>query len=394
MGISGEFSARLIQALTLLKKLVANALMAKSTPQDSKNKYPKRVRMKDIADSLSINLSTVSRALNPETSAKISPTVVKRVQQAARKLGYIGNAAASGLRRQKSFTIGVVVPDILNPIFPPIIKGAQQLLSEKGYITFIVYSDNNRDIARDEIRKLIARQVDGLILASAFLEDSSVQYAVEQGTPLVLVNRTVLRPQGFHQVLSNDALGITLAMEHLYELGHRKIMHLAGPQDVLQGVVRLESFIDCCKSMGIGHEVIQLDSFSLDAGRKGAQQMIQQGLDCSAILAGNDLIACGAIKALTSQGIKIPTDLSVVGFNDMPFADMLNPPLTTVSIPLKYLGVQSARLLLEEMASPGGPKSKVLLDPTLVVRDTTAPCRYTRETQPLSRLNPHQTIIG
>ncbi len=107
------------------------------------------------------------------------------------------------------------------------------------------------------------------------------------------------------------------------------------------------------------------------------REQVIKSLDCSAILAGNDLIACGAIKALTGQGIQVPTDLSVVGFNDMPFADMLNPPLTTVSIPLKYLGVQSARLLLEEMASPGGPKSKVLLDPTLVVRDTTGPCRYT-----------------
>jgi LacI family transcriptional regulator len=134
--------------------------MAKSTSKETKSKYPKRLRMKDIADSLSINLSTVSRALNSETSSKISPDVVKQVQQAARKLGYIGNTAASGLRRKKSFTIGVVVPDILNPVFPPIIKGAQQLLSEKGYITFIVYSDNNQDIARDEIRKLIARQVD------------------------------------------------------------------------------------------------------------------------------------------------------------------------------------------------------------------------------------------
>jgi LacI family transcriptional regulator len=331
--------------------------------------------MKDIADCLGINLSTVSRALSLETSAKISPDVVKQVQQAARKLGYIGNAAAAGLRRQKSFTIGVVVPDILNPIFPPIIKGAQQLLSKNGYITFIVYSENNQDIARDEIQKLIARQIDGLILANAFLKDSSVQYAVEQGTPLVLVNRTVLRQNGFHQVLSNDAQGISLAMEHLYELGHRKILHLAGPLDVLQGVVRLESFIDCCRRLGVVHEVIQLDAFSLEAGKQGAQQMIQQDLDCSAILAGNDLIACGAIQVLTEQGIQVPTDISVVGFNDMPFADMLNPPLTTVSIPLEYLGTQSARLLLEEMATPGGPKRKVLLDPTLVVRDTTAPCR-------------------
>ena len=121
--------------------------MEKSTSKETKSKYPKRLRMKDIADSLSINLSTVSRALNSETSSKISPDVVKQVQQAARKLGYIGNTAASGLRRKKSFTIGVVVPDILNPVFPPIIKGAQQLLSEKGYITFIVYSDNDQDIA-------------------------------------------------------------------------------------------------------------------------------------------------------------------------------------------------------------------------------------------------------
>ena len=332
----------------------------------------KRVRMKDIATSLGISISTVSRALNPDTTSRISPDVVAEIKKTASDLGYITDITASSMRKQKTFTAGMVVPDVLNPVFPPIMKGVQQYLSARGFVTFTVYSDNNQDTATAEIQKLIGRRVDGLIVASAFLEDRSVKYCIDQGTPLVLVNRSILQGDKVHQVLDNDTYGISLAIDHLYELNHRKLAYIAGPQDVLQGTERLQAFIQCCMNKAIPYNIVNVDAFSIEAGKEGARQVLAQKLDCTGLLAGNDLIAIGAIKVFNESGVKVPEQLSVVGFNDMPLADMLNPPLTTVSIPHHHLGEQAARLLIEEIESPDGPRHKILLTPTLAVRGSTA----------------------
>ena len=328
----------------------------------------KRVRIKDIAEQLGLSSSTVSRALNPATMSMISTKVVAEVKQTARKLGYIIDVTAAGLRRQKTFTIGMVVPDILNPVFPPIIAGVQNYLSDRDYVTFVAYSNNDQHTATTEIRNLVARKVDGVILAGAFLQDASVSFCIQQNMPLVLVNRSIENGNLVHQVLDDDSHGIRLAIEHLSELGHRKLVHFAGPQNILHGVQRLQAFTQCCDALGLDYEIVEVDAFSVDAGRKGVQQIVQRKLRCSAIIAGNDLIAVGAIRALQELGVSLPGDLSIVGFNGMPFSEMFNPPLTTVAIPHKNLGEQAARLLLEEIGNPNGPKQKVLLTPALLVR--------------------------
>ena len=328
----------------------------------------KRVRIKDIAEHLGLSPSTVSRALNPETMSMISAEVVAEVKQTARKLGYIVDVTAAGLRRQKTFTVGMVVPDILNPVFPPIIAGVQNYLSDQGYVTFVVYSNNDQHTATAEIKNLVARKVDGIILASAFLKDSSVRFCIEQSIPLVLVNRSIQNGSLVHQVLDDDSHGISLAIDHLHHLGHRQLVHFAGPQNILHGIQRLQAFTQDCEALGLGHEIVELDSFTVEAGREGIRQITSRNLECSAIVAGNDLIAVGAIQALQELGVRVPKNISIVGFNGMPFSEMFNPPLTTVAIPHKNLGQQAARLLLEEINNPGGPKQKVLLTPTLLVR--------------------------
>ncbi len=332
----------------------------------------KRVRIKDIAEHLGINPSTVSRALNPVTMAMISNEVVAVVQETAHQLGYIIDETAAGLRRQKTMIVGVVVPDILNPLFPPILKGIQNYLSNYGYVAFIVYTNNDINQATMEIQKLIARRVDGMIMASAFLEDSSVNYCISQKTPLVLVNRSILDGNKVHQVLDNDSYGISLAIEHLKELGHRKLVHLAGPQNVSGGKERLETFIICCQAHGLDYEIIQLDYFDVESGRKGAHQLLERNLNCSGIIAGNDMIAIGTLQVLQERGKRIPEDLSLVGFNGTLLSDMLNPPLTTVAIPHQTLGEKAASILLEEIANPDGPKQKILLTPKLLIRKSTA----------------------
>ena len=338
----------------------------------------KKVRIKDIAEHLGVSSASVSRALNHKTEHMISEPVVAQIKQAARELGYLPNLSAAALRTDRSHTVGVVVPDILNPVFPAIIKGIQDHLQRNGYLTLIANSNNDQQIALDEVRRLITRQVDGFILANAFLDDHSVNECLLQEIPTVLVNRSIANASRVHQVLSDDAYGMELAIEHLKAIGHSRLMHLAGPQNILHGKKRLEAFQGLCAQHELAAEHLILDAFSVDAGRDGARRYLAIESAATAILAGNDLIAVGAIATLQSAGFKVPRDVSVVGFNNMPLSDMLSPPLTTIGIPHIEFGNQAARLLLQVIEDREISRQLVLLAPKLVIRDSTARSRPRR----------------
>lgn len=336
-----------------------------------------RVRIKDIAKELGLSSATVSRALNPETEHMIGKDQVKRVREFARKLGYIPNLAASALRTKKNHVIGVVIPDILNPVFPPMIKGIQSYLFRKGYVTIFVFSNNNQDEALEEVRRLSMRNVDGLIIASAFLEDRCVNEVLLQEIPLVLANRSIKDGHLVHQVLSDDQHGMELAIDHLQSLGHRHLVHFSGPNTILQGLKRRQAFEWLCQQKNMDFDIVDYDqddkhAFSIEAGRVGANSYLDSGGKATGWIAGNDLMAIGAIKTCRERNIRIPDDISVCGFNDMPMSDMVNPSLTTISIPFEEIGEQAARMLIKEINDPWPSKQRLLMSPHLVVRESTA----------------------
>lgn len=328
--------------------------------------------MKDIAEKLGISASTVSRALNDRENTRLSREQVERIRAMAHKMGYVNDITAASLRTQRTYTVGIVVPDILNPVFPPIIKGAQQRLAREGYVSFVLYSENSHHIAQEEVKKLVGRRVDGIIYASAFLEDAAVEYCIEQETPLVLVNRSISDGDRVHQVLDDDRYGIDQAIDYLYSIGHRSLVHLSGPQDILHGVERLDAFLNKCQTLGMQCEAIAVEEFTLASGRYGAREMLKQESKATGIIAGNDLIAIGAMQELSAQGRRVPEDISVIGFNGMPLSDAIKPPLTTVSIAHSQLGENAAKLLLNELENPGQRRKKILLKPELIVRESTS----------------------
>ena len=332
-----------------------------------------RVRIKDVAQHLGISTSTVSRALNPKTSNMISSDVVSKVKRAADKLGYTIDFAAASLRNQRTYTVGVIIPDILNPVFPPIIKGIQEYLAKHDFVTFTLFTNNEQDQAITEMRKLVSRRVDGVIIASAFLQDASVNFCIDNNIPLVTVNRSIKDGHLIHQVMDDENHGIQLAIGHLVDLGHTHIAHIAGPQDILQGIKRKEAFIQHCHAQNIQADIIDATAFTVEAGNKAAQNFVNSKCEATAIIAGNDLIAVGAIQHLLAHNINVPKQVSVVGYNGMPFAEMLSPALTTVAMPAEQMGQQAARLLLNAIEDQDAPKQKVLLAPKLEVRQSTAP---------------------
>lgn len=335
----------------------------------------RNVNIKDVAAKAKVHPSTVSRVLNPETRSMVSNTVAERVSRIAEEMGYARSTLAYGLRTGRTHTVGVVIPDLTNPMFPPIIRGIERSLAKQGYIVILADSDNDQKNETSIVESMMSRNVDGLILATAHRQDSVVSTCVEENIPLVLVNRTI-DTHSVTAVINDDEHGIKLAVSHLVELGHRSIAYIGGPQNTTTGHDRYLAFK---KLLGDGqfesHPDIMLNckAFTAAEGRNGFLSMLRKKQKFTAVVAANDLLALGCYDALLELGLKCPADISVTGYNDMPFMDRLSPALTSVLIPHNEIGVEAAELLLERIRKPESAVRTVNLQPELIIRASTAP---------------------
>jgi LacI family transcriptional regulator len=335
----------------------------------------RRKNLADVARLAGVHASTVSRVLNPATRAMIRPAVAETVLAAVAQLGYRPHAIAASLRTRRSSTVGVLIPDLTNPLFAAIVRGIEDALGAAGYTAMLGNCDNDPARERTMLQKMRERRVDGLILATAHREDALIAECRADDIPLVLVNRTV-DDRAVSAVVVDDATGIRLAIEHLAGLGHRAIAHLAGPQDLSTGRQRQRSFAKALAAAGLVADprlVLVCRAMTEDEGRRQFAALLARGRAVTAVLAGNDLIAMGCYDELAARGLACPASMSIVGYNDIRFVDRLAPPLTTVRIPQYAMGAEAARLLLARMADPKIPVRTVTLAPELVVRGSTAP---------------------
>ncbi|MGB8182110.1 MAG: LacI family DNA-binding transcriptional regulator [Stellaceae bacterium] len=333
-----------------------------------------RVTVREVARAARVHFSTVSRVMNPATRGQITDSVAKRVLKAAERLGYRTNALAAGLRTRRSRVVGIIVPYIDSPLYPPILLGIEDVLNERGYVAIICNTQN--DPAREEraLAEMMGRQVDGLILGTATRRDPIVEAWVKRGTPLVMINRTDQTGRA-PSVITDDRLGIGLVIDHLVQLGHRAIGHIAGPQQLSTGAARSEGFRRAMarhRLRASGRETVIADDFNREAGRRACHQLLNQFPQATAIAAANDLLALGGYEALRERGLACPKDVSVTGYNDSPFVDLLTPPLTTVRIPQREIGIAAARTLLRRIEDNDTSAPDVVLRPELVVRQSTA----------------------
>jgi LacI family transcriptional regulator len=262
-------------------------------------------------------------------------------------------------------------------VFPPIVRGAERALDAQGYIAILADSGSSDRSEAEIVENMRARDVDGLILATAKRRDPVVDTCIEQGIPLVLVNRTVSR-HNVAAVINDDELGIELALAHLAALGHEHIGYIGGPQSTSTGYVRYHAFRKRAVERGIDADkalIVNATGFTEPAGACALEALLDTGKRFTAVLTANDLLALGCYDTLRARGLRCPDDISITGFNDMPFVDRFDPPLTTVHIPHDALGVEAARLLLERMQDADAPAREVRLAPTLVVRGSTARAR-------------------
>jgi LacI family transcriptional regulator len=254
------------------------------------------------------------------------------------------------------------------------VRGVEDVLAPAGYSVLIVSTDNDDVREEAQISSLRSRQVDGLIVATARLEHPLLRRLHDEGVKMVLVNRRTAELD-VPCITPDDASGVTMAVEHLASLGHRRIAHLAGPETTSTGVTRSRAFRSAVHHLGLDEDpalVVSCGYWSEADGAAALRQLLDSGTTATAIVAGNDLIALGCYDVFAERGIACPEDVSVVGFNDMPFLDKLHPPLTTVAIPHHQIGAEAARMLLESIEEPDRPARSVLLPLTLVVRGSTA----------------------
>ncbi len=333
-----------------------------------------RPTLRDVATAAGVHPATASRALNEATRSLVRPATVERVREVATALGYQVNPIARSLKTSRSETVGVLVPDLTNPLFPPIVRGIEDALGASGYTVLTANTDNDPARAASNFAAMQARQVDGFIVATARLDDPLMHEAAQRGVPMVLVNR-LTEHLDVSAVAGDDATGIARTVDHLVGLGHRDIAHVAGPLNVSTGSVRLRAFRTAMQQHGLPDDrVVVAEAYSDAAGHAATLELLD-GQAPTAIVAGNDLLAIGSYDALEERGLSCPEDVSVVGFNDMPFISRLRPPLTSVRVPQYDLGVESARLLLDVLSGRTATPRMVLLPVQLIVRGSTAPPR-------------------
>jgi LacI family transcriptional regulator len=332
--------------------------------------------LRDVAAAARVHPATASRALNPGTRLLVSEETARRVTEAAERLGYRPNPVARSLRTRRSHTMGVLIPDLNNPLFPPIVRGLEDRLAEHGYVALIGNTDGDAARERMVFDQMRARHVDGFVLATATLHSDILDEATEADLPVVLMNRTA-EGYPFSSVSVDNEQGVRAAVAHLISLGHTRIGHIAGPQDISTGLSRLRGFRDSMRSHGLAvddSQVVYATALSLPEGHRCGRELLEGNDELTAIVAGNDMLAVGCYGAFDELGVRCPQDVSIIGFNDMPFIDRLRPPLSTVRFPHYQLGTEAANLLLERIGTGGGGPVKILyLAPELIVRGSTVP---------------------
>jgi LacI family transcriptional regulator len=328
----------------------------------------------DVAKLAGVHKATASRALNPRTSGQVNAATARRVLLAAKRLRYQPNTVARSLSTSRSATIGVLIPDLTNPLFPLVVRGVEDALGADGYTALLANTDNDPERAQAQFDSLLSRRVDGFLIATARRDDPLLVRAHEQGIAVVLINRSTDAPL-FPLVTGDDAAGVAAAVEHLADLGHRRIAHLSGPVTMSTGYVRARAFRDAMAARSLPVTVLECAAYTEDAGAEAARRLLTEHPDVTAVLAGNDMIALGALQELRERGLDCPRDISLIGFNDMRLVDKLVPPLTTVHVPHHRLGAEAARLLLSELDQQDRTAKTVTLPLRLVVRGSTAPPR-------------------
>jgi len=330
------------------------------------------VTIKDIAREIGMSASTVSRALSD--SPLVNAATRERVHRVARRLGYERNEVARALVMGASGAVGLVVPDITNPFFSDIASGVGEIADRAGYGVILCNTSGRVDRELSYVRLMRRKRVDGLILCSTTIDAPYLQEVQRGRTPFILVSR-LCSDASLSYVITNDRQGARLAVEHLIALGHERIGFIGGPRDVQSSHDRFLEYIAVLEENGcpVVEAWHHFAEFTQAAGREAGGRLLALVERPTAVFAANDVTALGVLEVAEGMGLRIPEDLSLVGYDDISYASLPRIQLTTIAQPAVEMGQIAADWLFTRIASDDVPALQRVLTPRLVVRSTTGP---------------------
>ena len=329
----------------------------------------KYITLKMVAEKAEVSVNTASRAINNKPD--INRETKKRVLQIAKELGYIRNAAAVALRTKKTGTIGVVIADNRNPFYAEVLNGMEEAAREKNY--HIILANTQRDYRKEEeaINLLLAKRVDGLLITPVQDKDDDIKNLIEANIPFVVVGRDFENIK-VDAVYNDEVKGGFLATEYLIKKGHKKIALINGFLHKSPAKGRLEGYKKALKKyrVSLDNSLISVGDINIEDGYERTKQMLEKNLDFNVIFAYNDMMAFGAMQAIKEKGLRIPEDIGLVGYDDIPFSSLISPVLTTIRLEKQELGVESVKLLFSRINRYRKKIKKIMLDVELVIRET------------------------
>ncbi|WP_095052165.1 LacI family DNA-binding transcriptional regulator [Pseudomonas sp. Irchel s3b2] len=327
--------------------------------------------IKDVAALAGISYTTVSHVVNK--TRPVSDEVRIKVEAAIKSLDYVPSAVARSLKAKTTATIGLLVPNSLNPYFAELARGIEDYCERNGYCVILCNSDDNPDKQRSYLRVLLEKRIDGLIVASAGGDSGLAEGLAGVRTPMVIVDRG-LEGVNADLVRIDHEYGAYLATRHLLDLGHRDIATIGGPASTSVAQMRLAGYCRALKEAGVEvpRERMLESDFTSTGGYNAAAILLVKNPP-SAIFAGNDMIGIGVLRAAAERNIRVPTELSVIGFDDIQMSRYVYPALTTVGQSILQLGEMAAEVLLRRIATPDLATDQRIVTPSIVLRESTAP---------------------
>lgn len=332
-----------------------------------------KVTISDIARMANVSKATVSRVINnkPEGVGKETRDNVLRIIE---ECGFQPSMIARGLVTNKTKSLGLIITDIANSFFPLLVRGVEDYAKKFGYSIFLCNSDNSPKKEKEYIKAFIEKNVDGVILSSSMTETSFHHKILKsKNIPLVLLDRCVDGSDYDACVFLDNVKGAYLAVNYLIDNGHKNIAFISGTKTAIISLNRLKGYKKALeeRNIKVNEDIIVEGNWQIDSGYKRTMELLDQGKEFTAIFAGNDLMAVGAIKALKSRNIKIPEQVEIIGFDNIDLSWIIEPQLSTVGQPAYKMGAKGAQQLINLIEGKKIVNKSIILEPELILRETT-----------------------
>ncbi len=325
----------------------------------------------DIAKHTGLSKSTVSRVLSK--TGYVKEETRQKIYKAMEDLNYTPNYIARGMRTNKSSTIGLFIPDLSNPFYPELFKGIEQVTRKAGYINLVCHTTEDPKAEMFYINELLKRQIDGIIMCTYHSDPANLEYLKELSMmkPIVFMD-PVFDNEGFSYVVCDGFLGIKKAVNYLVEKRCERIAYIKGPNIDAVTSGRYQGYLEGIKEAGfkVNRKYIFESDYTINSGREAVRYFLNLPDRPDAIVSTTDLMAIGALKELKRNSVKVPEEIKVVGFDNIPMAELIQPSLTTIAQPIRELGINAAELLLKKIENPETSNQQIVMQCTLIERES------------------------